>query len=60
MMGDINDENAYSDTVNKLSSFLAELSKKIVPADITKEESYHSLEKMLKFVRTSENMQVKE
>ena len=46
MMGDINDENAYSDTVNKLSSFLAELSKKIVPADITKEESYHSLKKI--------------
>ena len=45
MMRDINDENEYSDTVNKLSSLLAELSNKIVPADIKKEKSNHSLKK---------------
>ena len=35
MMRDINYENTYSDTGNKLASFLAELSNKIVPEDIT-------------------------
>ena len=45
MMRDINDGNAYSDTVNKLALFLAELSNKIVPADITKEDSFHSVKK---------------
>ena len=48
MMRDINDENAYSDTVNKLASFLAELSNKIVPADITKEKSNQSSKKKFK------------
>ena len=58
MMRYINDENAYSDTVNKLASLLAELRNKIVPADITKDKSNHSSKKKLKFVRTSKEMQV--
>jgi len=41
-MREINNENAYSDTVNKLASLLVELSNEIVPADIEKEKSTHS------------------
>ena len=58
MMRDINDEHTYSDTFNKLASFLAELSNKIVPADITNEKSNQSLKKNLKYVRTLKNMQM--
>ena len=42
MMREINNENAYSDTVNKLASLLVDLSNEIVPADIEKEKSTHS------------------
>ena len=49
MMREIDDENAYSDTVNKLASLLFELSNKIVSADIKKEKSEHSSKKNLKF-----------
>mgnify|MGYP000302859714 CR=1 FL=1 len=48
MMKEINNENAYSDTVNKLASLLVELSNEIVPADIEKEKSTHSLKNNFK------------
>ena len=50
MIREIDDENTYSDTVNKLASMLVDLSNDIVSADIKKEKSKHDPKKNLKCV----------